>query len=427
MSLSKEKITELERSIHEAVTVHRFVDWRHGHKYEDGIEALFPFFEEIIENGQGDTSRHLIELTMRLMEHNWPKVDDSSGGLSSVFKKLQDMHLHVCEKSTPDPKELAQHLFTWAMKSDYDAFHDAPSRYAKVLGGVGMAELSRLVAAKFSLVPSLRPDSESRGKSHEHFRIKDWALQLAQETGDLNQIIQVLNRDLSLPYSFLKIAEACREHGREDLAVKWAEDGVASFESERRDARLFTFLAFAYSKAGRHTDALKFMWNNILNSGHHYLEAYQDLKTVAEAAGAWPEWREKSLSYFKEGRYHPPESGTEPLIKILLWENELEQAVETAHEHGCSLFVWEALAKALAETKPGEAYQTYETLTGFLLADYNRYGNRAWVVNTIKEMSLLSGRIGNGVVFRMWLAGIVEQNKRRTGLLNDLKRLKLLP
>jgi len=422
---SKERIKELEQSIHEAVTVNGFVSWRHAHEYEEGIEALIPIFEEMIENGDGEDSRHLIELTMRLMERNWPKADDSSGGLSFVFKNLQNLHLRACETFSSDLKELAQHLFTWAMKSDYDAFHDAPRRYAKVLGVEGMSELRRLVKAKFSLVPVLRPDTDAKGRSDDHFRITDWALQLAEESGDLNQIIHVLNRDLSSPYSFLKIAENCRNHGREDLALKWAEDGIASFETKRRDSRLFTFLSFAYSKAGRHEDALKFMWVNFINSGHHYLEEYENLKIVAEAADTWPEWREKALTHVKEGRYHTHEPGADILIKILLWEGKLAPAAETANENGCSVFVWDALAKALAETKPKEAYHAYENLTGFLLVDYTHYGNRAWIAETIRKMSMLSEQIGNENTFQLWLTDIREQHKRRTGFLNDLKRLKL--
>lgn len=51
---------------------------------------------------------------------------------------------------------------------------------------------------------------------------------LARQSGNLQDLIAVKQRDLSHPYSFLEIAELYREAGEHDLALHWAEQGAYS-------------------------------------------------------------------------------------------------------------------------------------------------------------------------------------------------------
>jgi hypothetical protein len=60
---------------------------------------------------------------------------------------------------------------------------------------------------------------------------------LAEQSGDLEEQIAVRSRDLSHGYHFLRIAELCLQHDAAELALQWAERGLAAF-AERPDPRL---------------------------------------------------------------------------------------------------------------------------------------------------------------------------------------------
>ena len=76
-----------------------------------------------------------------------------------------------------------------------------------------------------------------------------------ERDGDVVARIALRAKDLSSPWSYLQLAEFCAEQGREDEALRWAEEGIWIFEDGRPDERLVLFAAGLLSKAGRKADA----------------------------------------------------------------------------------------------------------------------------------------------------------------------------
>jgi hypothetical protein len=78
---------------------------------------------------------------------------------------------------------------------------------------------------------------------------------LARATGDVDELVAIKSRDLSVAYHFLEIAQVCLDVGRDDEALDWAERGVRAFPIAT-DARLREFLADLYHRRSRHDDAM---------------------------------------------------------------------------------------------------------------------------------------------------------------------------
>jgi len=89
----------------------------------------------------------------------------------------------------------------------------APQVYKTILGKPGLAEYRRLAEKEWSRVEEKEPGSRDTGYSSKRRRITSIMESLAKADGDVDALIAVKKRDLSHPYSYLGIAEICKEAG----------------------------------------------------------------------------------------------------------------------------------------------------------------------------------------------------------------------
>jgi hypothetical protein len=164
--------------------------------------------------------------------------------------------------------------------------------FSEILGTKGMKVYRELAEAEWEKVPGGTSRHE-RSEWGQHFRITQIMESLAQASGDIEQLVAVMSRDLSSAYSYWKIAEVYREARQHDRALLWAEKGLQAFP-DHTDGRLREFAAEEYHRRRRHDDAMKLMWAEF--SERPYLESYKTLERHAKKAGAWPGWRERALA-----------------------------------------------------------------------------------------------------------------------------------
>ena len=170
--------------------------------------------------------------------------------------------------------------------------------YADVFGAKGLAEYRRLADSEWAKVRQLHPGDSDDDRSSRRFRITSMMTALARLSGDAEALVDIMRRDLSHAYSFLKIAEIYREAGQFDKALDWAEQGMKSFSD--RDSRLVEFLAQEYHRRGKHDDAMKLVWQEFVESP--FLRNYQGLKAHAGKVRPrpdWPAWRDKALAHLR--------------------------------------------------------------------------------------------------------------------------------
>ena len=271
---------------------------------------------------------------------------------------MEGLHLDACKAAKPDRKKLAKRLFRVGPDFRIRCLSRRPKVYAEVLGSEGMAEMGRLIDAAYAKVPLEMPGADAWERASNARRITDWAIRHAEQTKDFDRLLQVLTRDVSTSYRFLEIAEACKHHGRLDLALSWAEKGVRTTFRDGVDSRL-KLLAHLYAEQGKIDAAFKLLWTNFEKGNRRDLEAFKEMKEVGEKVGFWKEWRELALAHLREGKGN---EGSGSLIKALISEGLLRKAYEEANARGCAIHVWDYLAGALADDGDLElACKTYQS------------------------------------------------------------------
>jgi len=325
---------------------------------------------------------------------------------------------------------LAERLFRWELEGDWDVFRGAASTYADVLGEAGLATYRRLAEAEWARIPARGPgDQDATGEEDDRFNVTYMMESLAQAFGDLDMEIAVLSRDLSSAYDFLRLAERCRDAGRADYALDWAERGVHAFP-DRTDVRLREFLAEEYLRRSRIDEAMALIWADYLEAPS--LERYERLKRYADRTGTWTSWRPQALESLRQSieqaveaerasarpslhRWHQPADGSR-LVDILLWEGNLDEAWIEAQRLGCRRGVWLELARRSEVSRPEDALAVYRQEIAALsgVTDKRVY---AEVVDLLVRVHTLMSRLGKEAAFPAYAAEVRAANARRPAFL----------
>jgi uncharacterized Zn finger protein len=429
-------------AIDRAVDPGGFIGYAEAYDYARTVDETIASLRTVLVAGHAAEAVELIEHCCAAIERTADRMDDSDGHLSIAFDSLQRLHREACEQADLAPAQLAERLFEWMMATDYELFYDAADIYAPLLGELGRRRYAELMRAEWERLPALRPEDDRYKRSafsaafedeedaerDSRFRITYVMKLLAKQSDDPDELVAVLSHDLSSPYSFLGIAEVYADAGRDDDAIEWAERGVEAFP-DSGDPRLVTFLAAALRRRGEHARAAELMWS--LYEAHPGLGHLEELKPYAEEAGTWDGVRGRALDLLREriavaqderrarGYGWSYRDATE-LVRIRLWEGDVNAALADAQEGGCGQEVWLALAEALEEAEPWEAMIIYReqvepTIERKRKADYRE------ATDMLARVRDLMDRTGHGDEFPAYLGQVRERHRRKRNL------MKLLP
>jgi hypothetical protein len=307
--------------------------------------------------------RALAEHAMDRIEKAMESIDDSDGHGGALLSRTRDIHLATCTAAPPEPAGLARYLFGRETRGAYGTFHGAAGLYEGVLGEQGLAEYRRLAEAAWRKLPARmgrkKPATDDDGSEPDRLMaILDF---FAEREGDIDARIALRARDLSTPWRYQQLAQFCLDQGREDEALRRAEEGLWIFEDEGPDQRLTLFVVDLLSRKGRKEEAAAHLWRIFEKSPS--LDLYQRLAKLA-GAGA----RERAIG-FLEAQSASGERGArgrwswngpqEVLVKILTHEKAFDRAWAAARQHGASMGAQEALAEASEGSHPREALGVY--------------------------------------------------------------------
>jgi len=282
--------------IDQAFAFHDFVPYREVWGYVQGIEETVDALEELLAEGHACELIELTEYALAAVEHSLEHVDDSDGQMGDLAARLQDLHLQACRRGAPEPVELAQRLFARELEGGWDIFDRAALTYADILGEAGLARYRELAHARWATVPELVPGEGSSERYGWRFRITRIMEALAEQSGDLSDQIAVRERDLGSSYSFLQIAELCRAHNEHDMALEWAQRGMAEFP-DSPDQRLRDFLVREYRRRGCTREAIEHTLTAF--NARPALETYRELAIDSKALGEWDERRTVALTLLR--------------------------------------------------------------------------------------------------------------------------------
>ena len=387
--------------------------------------------EELLKEGHPVEVIELAEHALKAVEEAMGSVDDSDGYMGGILQRLQDLHHKACRKGKPDPEALARRLFEWELRTDYDTFYGAAATYADLLGKKGVAVYQQLADAEWTKVPAIGPGRDDPEKYGKRFRITHIMETLARQTGDVEAIVAVKKRDLSFAYHYLQIAETYKTARQHDLALEWAERGIKTFP-ERTDSRLREFLAEEYHRRKRHDDAMALIWAEFTESPS--LEQYKKLKAHAEQVGQWKSWREKAIDDLRREiaraknerqrnrwpYYHKADHSE--LVRIFLWEKDVEGAWREAQEGGCSNDLWLDLAAKREKEHPEDALPIYQ---GQIDPTLDRKNNEAYreAIGLLRKVRELMVRLGRDNEFTNSLDKVRASHKPKRNFMKLLERL----
>jgi uncharacterized Zn finger protein len=340
------------------------------------------------------------------------------------------LHLDACRQARPDPVVLAEKLVRWALEYELDRYLGAVGDYAPVLGDDGLAAYRALAEEHWAGVPTLSPGDDRREGFTDRFRIRTIMEHLAAATGGLEELLEVMARDQSSGYAFLRLAEACLAHGREDLALEWAEQGRAAFPGE---LRLLELLVDLHTTAGRSAEALAAARELFTRAPS--VDAYRRLGVCAEALDAWSAEREATLAGLRDAierqrqqtatrrsPWHRSDGST--LVEVLLLDDDLDAAWGTAEAYGCSSDLELQLAERRADHHPSDAIAVYRRHLDRALEPAKDHAY-AEVVRLLTLLSPLYQRLDQDADFDRLVTEVRTGYKRRRNLIERLDRARL--
>ncbi|HJX90251.1 MAG TPA: SWIM zinc finger family protein [Pyrinomonadaceae bacterium] len=234
------------------------IDYHSMSRFARRVLEVIESIRDLLDDGHSVAVVELTEYFLSRLEKAIGEVDDSDGYFGDITPDLAELHHEACLQAHENPLKLAQRLFKWELESGWDLFTGAAQQYADVLGDTGLSEYRRLTEEVWSQVPQLKPGDDANESWGSRFRITSMMEKLAKQSNDLNALIEIKQRDLAHPYSFLQIAELYREAKLDDKALDWAEKGAQAFP--KVDSRISDFLATEYHRRGRHGEAMDLIW-----------------------------------------------------------------------------------------------------------------------------------------------------------------------
>jgi len=395
----------------------------------ESVQEVIGSVEALIAGGQAVAAAGLLEQAAEAVEEAIRSEPGSREELGDALERIAEAHLAACRRARPDPVELAGRLFRLASRSHLDTWDGAAGRYADLLGPGGVAAHRALAQAVWERVPALGPGDVDADDDGSRAGITRMMERLAAREGDVDALVAVLGRDLSVPHSFLRIAGAYREAGRHDQALEWAERGVAAFRTEP-DQRLTEFLAGEYGRRGRHEEALDLAWSEF--DALPSLEAYQRLSSYAGSGGGWPAWRTRALDRMRAGEDDrarraagwPPSRGRSEVVRTLLWEGDVEAAWREARDHDCLPDLWMELATRRERDHPEDVLTIYQRLVERTLA---RKTNEAYreAVGLLGRIRDLMARLDRRDDFAAYLASVRAAHRAKRNLMRLLDAASL--
>ena len=430
-ALRSQTVTDIDSHkafIHNAINARGFIDYSGMRRYIRKAWPAVNLLEGLLKDGDVTETADLADYALRLGFTAYGNVDDSDGNLGDILYSIAGLHLEACIQSRPDPKQLAKSLFKLEMKDDWGIVHF--EQYEKLLGKDGLKQFKQLAEKEWQKVPAKKPTGRTWVGSHEHGIITRLMERIARLECDVESLIAIKKRDLSMPYYYYEIATIYAEDKRHDEALQWAEKGFKKFKNDQ-DSRLNEFLITEYQRRKQHDNAMQIAWHQLTDRPS--LDNYRQLKTCADKTKTWEQWRTKALQWLrkdclpqlndnKSNRWRWGERGHSLLVEIFLWEKDMDSALKEAKQGGCVEHLWMQLAKACEKAHSAEALKIYQDrIEGIIRQTSNdAYDRAADMLRTIKK---LMQKLKQQKQFTQYIAQLRMDYKQKRNFIKRIERI----
>jgi hypothetical protein len=346
----------LRKLLDDATQTRGYVEYREAPKWAARVDAALGTIAKLVSGDRAGVAFKLAERAIDRITNAIGSIDDSDGHCGGLLERARDIHLEAAQTARPDGVALARNLFARQMADDHDTFYAAAALYADVLGEAGLGEYRRLADEAWDKLSSHRGGRGQDEISDDYRRLMSILDFFAERAGDLETRIALRAKDLSSAWRYLQLAEFCREHGREQEALRRAEEGLWMFEDGRPDERLLFFTVDLLAKAGRKNDAEAHLWRAFKKQPTY--ELYQRLRKIGGKAGS-----ERVIELLKGWLGKKSHSHwlypADLLVRILTHEKTYDAAWATVRQYQTSSDVKQKLADASKVSHRREALEVY--------------------------------------------------------------------
>lgn len=402
----------LRKAIDATTRIRGFVDYGAARDWCSGVEAALHAVSDIASGPRANVALRLAEFAIERVGQASESIDDSDGHIGSLLAQARDIHLAAAEAARPEPVALARSLFKREMEDDFGTFRDALVVYADVLGKPGLAEYRRLAEAAWKKVPA----SSGRVRAVDDGSVSVRGLRsildfFAERDGDVEARIALRAKHLDSQWDYLQLAEFCLAQGRDEEALRRAEEGLWQFEDDAPDKRLLFFAAKLLMRAGRKPDAEAHLWRTFQRA--ESLDIYKELRRVGgEAAAA------KALAFLKSrlgGTTRRP-WGNRPdlLIEILMLEKQFDAAWSVAKASEVSDYLKQRLVAETDADFPVEAL-------AFYTAQVERLANVSAYPEAVKVIARMA-RLQTATEHTTFVLGVKARHGRKRNFMNLLDK-----
>lgn len=365
-----------------------FVPYAEAAGWAQDVNQVIDALAELCAAGHPDAVMVLTEHAHGCADQAIQYVDDSDGWLTDISERLADLHLRACTEGSVRPRELARRLVDLELSSELDGFHRAARDYADILGEEGLAEYRTLLMPRWE---ALAPDTER--SSTERFAVREALIAVALASVDPDELIEARRNDLRTPDAYLEIAHTLVAADRMDEAVEWARQGLeAHADRTWQTTPLREFLAGVLRERGQESGAVDLFWRTF--EGAPSATAYRRLlQEAGEEKNAYGALAIRLLrDRIASGGSRSTVAGV--LVEVLLYEGQVDQAWDTAVQHGCDDRLWLTLAHAREATHPLDAIGVYQQamFAGIGVKNKPAYRRAVELLARIKRLSLEGGQ-----------------------------------
>jgi uncharacterized Zn finger protein len=422
----------MRAAVRQATRISRPLDWREADEYGNNLMSLADTLRQRLAGPHATQVVELAELAIAGAESSLNQIDDSGGGVMPGIMELADVHLDACLQTRPDPVQLAERLFRLQMEGERDTFYDVLPSYAEPMGESGLRRYRELVSEAWEALAPLPPGKE-RHQLFDPRRLRlEHAMQsLAELDGDIDALIRILAKDLSVPYRFLQIAETCVKHGRPDEGLAWAERGLAE-PARHIDPRLLDFCVDAYLRRGDFDQAATLAWRRF--EMHPTADTFSALMKVAAAIGRHDEIRERALAYLwalvkkeesaeksKRRTWETP-TRTE-LVKLFLAEDKDDAAWDVFIGGPVATQLWPRMAAIRARTHPHDAIALYHRLLPVAVDNGSGSARYDEAFQIVRDIRSLRAKLGERAEFSRELEEIRDIYRAKRNFIKLLDTL----
>jgi hypothetical protein len=346
----------LKADIEKATRVDYYLDYRRAQRWQSEVDAALTAVADIATGPRAGLALKLLDYAIERIGGVFESIDDSDGHLGSLRARAREIHLEAARAARPEPVALARDLFKREMRDDFGTFAGSVIEYADVLGEQGLAEYRRLATAAWEKLTTGRHRKDASDGFGSRIQLKAILDFFAERDGDVEARIALRAKDLSSQWAYLQLTEFCLSQGRQEEAVKRAEEGLWQFEDDRTDERLLLFTVKLLTKVNRKADAETYLWRAFERAPS--FEVYKEFRRSGGETAA-----ERALAFLQSRAGHakrdPWDGSRNLLVEALLHEKRFEAAWSVARKFEISLDLKERLVKVTETEYRADALQFY--------------------------------------------------------------------